>query len=77
MYMFLILQMYMEMERICITVRLQTVVRDSWSKLWTTKMIAQARREEESNSRLRQFMQEFPIQMEDGKCFLIGITIIM
>lgn len=57
----------MEMERICKKERLRSSVQDSWSKLWVPKIIAQARHEEESNFRLKKFLQDFPLNEDDGE----------
>ena len=49
-------QMFLEMERICVTERLQQSIRESWAKQWAPRIIEQAEREKQSNARLRAAM---------------------
>ena len=50
------IQFFKETERICETERLQHLVRESWEKSWSNRIVEQANLEKESNSRLRDLM---------------------
>ena len=50
------IQFFKETERICETERLLHLVRESWKKSWSNRIVEQANLEKESNSRLRDLM---------------------
>ena len=53
---YIYLQIYEEMQQICSTQNLRAVVSEAWTRLWSGKILEQAKIEKESNSRLRQLM---------------------
>ena len=72
------LQLLLEMEMICGSEKIRSAVRNSWSGLWSLKVLEQAKLEKNNNSKLRGVMTDLCVESEQcSKCILLPECIVI